>query len=294
VIAIMSDYKRKYEAMAREVGERVRCPTCLDIPSAGPIYTCPRGHCVCSSCYQGDSSRCPVCRARMSGTVSLIAATVIENLEHQCRWADAGCLERLAVGEVETHGKVCGYRTVQCPSYNCREAVALPLLPLHLATCYNHVAAMDDGDPFPCIPEDSITTDWLVSIDEEPARFYPEFDVMTLQWKNKRFCLVNHKSWRDGEGDVGDRITLHETNFHVEMLGTEEECSKYRVAINLENEEKDLALTYQGPPISIDQKDVVGFGLVIKDTMMQELTTVIGKEEGFISVKLSFKEIVPQ
>ena len=128
----MSDYKRKYEAMAREVGERVRCPTCLDIPTAGPVYTCPRGHCVCSSCYQGDSSRCPVCRARMSGTVSLLAATVIENLEHQCRWADAGCQERLAAGQVEAHSKVCSYRTVHCPSNLCGEAVALPLLPLHL------------------------------------------------------------------------------------------------------------------------------------------------------------------
>ena len=145
MIAIMSDYKRKYEAMAREVGERVRCPTCLDIPTAGPVYTCPRGHCVCSSCYQGDASRCPVCRARMSGTVSLLAATVIENLEHQCRWADAGCLERLAVGEGETHGKVCDYRTVHCPSNDCGKAVALPLLPLHLHTCPDHYSVLSSA-----------------------------------------------------------------------------------------------------------------------------------------------------
>ena len=131
----MSDYKRKYEEMVREVGERVRCPICLDIPTAGPVYSCPRGHCVCAACYQGDASRCPVCRASMSGMVSLVAASVIETMEHRCQFEAAGCLGRMAVGQAEAHAQACGFRTVTCPSANsddCDNSMALALLPDHL------------------------------------------------------------------------------------------------------------------------------------------------------------------
>ena len=36
----------------KELEDRIKCPVCLDMPSSGPIFTCPRGHCICKSCYQ--------------------------------------------------------------------------------------------------------------------------------------------------------------------------------------------------------------------------------------------------
>ena len=44
--------KGKLESLTRELEDRIKCPVCLDMPSSGPIFTCPRGHCICKSCYQ--------------------------------------------------------------------------------------------------------------------------------------------------------------------------------------------------------------------------------------------------
>ena len=68
-------------------------------------------------------------------------------------------------------------------------------------------------------------------------------------------------------------------------------CCKYRVAITLENKEEDLAVSYHGPPFSIDKEDMVGWGLKVKDTMVKEMTEMVDGDWGFIQSKLFFKKV---
>ena len=59
------------------------------------------GHCICKSCYQGINSSCPVCRTKMPKATSLLAVTVIEQIEHRCRNQGWGCSARLALPQVD-------------------------------------------------------------------------------------------------------------------------------------------------------------------------------------------------
>ena len=97
----------KLESLVGHLEERVNCPVCLELPTSGPIYSCPKGHLVCASCYQGPTSTCPMCRTKMFETVSLLATSVIENIEHKCRYNAEGCQERLVMDMLEEHRKAC-------------------------------------------------------------------------------------------------------------------------------------------------------------------------------------------
>ena len=140
------DFELKYDALLAEnkrlemklgslvycLEERVSCPVCLELPTTGPIYSCPQGHLVCASCFQGPSSTCPICRSKMLKTVSLLAKTVIENIEHKCKYEDKGCKEKLVADKMEEHRRSCGYRPVLCPSVLCKKTVAFSHLIDHL------------------------------------------------------------------------------------------------------------------------------------------------------------------
>ena len=66
---------------------------------------------------------CPTCRARMPRAVSLLAATVIQHIEHECRFE--GCGERVALAKVEEHRRACTFRLFTCPSNKCLQKISL-------------------------------------------------------------------------------------------------------------------------------------------------------------------------
>jgi hypothetical protein len=94
--------------LTMQLEDRVRCPVCLEVPTAGPVYSCPNGHCVCAACYQGPASSCPECRVRMHRNKSLLGATVIESIEHACRFD--GCLVTTPLAGLEDHKLSCPHR----------------------------------------------------------------------------------------------------------------------------------------------------------------------------------------
>jgi hypothetical protein len=83
--------------LTSQLEEWVRCPVCLEVPTTGPVYSCSAGHCVCSGCYKGHNSDRPMCRTKMHKNISLLAATVIENIEHSCKFD--GCTERMPLAQ---------------------------------------------------------------------------------------------------------------------------------------------------------------------------------------------------
>ena len=62
--------------------EKVNCKECCKVPTSAPLYNCPEGHIICSSCYEGPSSECPACGRSMGRVISLIGLTLIQKIKH--------------------------------------------------------------------------------------------------------------------------------------------------------------------------------------------------------------------
>ena len=113
----MQNLQLESDTRESELERMVRCSKCLKLPLTSPILNCPSGHLICSSCYRGWSSPCPLCKRRMGKTVSLVAEAVISTLKLPCN--NCGCNARLGVHEMKKHKDCCSFRTVLCPASCC-------------------------------------------------------------------------------------------------------------------------------------------------------------------------------
>ena len=77
-------------------------------------------------------STCLMCRTKMFRTVSLLATTVIENIEHTCCFEVDGCREKLPLIQLAKHKKSCQFRSISCPAYMCNKRVVFTNLVDHL------------------------------------------------------------------------------------------------------------------------------------------------------------------
>ena len=129
--------KKKLDEKEEEVGssknmleklkDKMECPVCLDIPRSGPVPVCPNGHVVCKTCKRDI---CPTCRTRMGTATSLLASTVLRNIEHKCKFEN--CNEKSGLEDLKNHEAVCPHRTVHCPSPMCSVETPLGKLGLHI------------------------------------------------------------------------------------------------------------------------------------------------------------------
>ena len=117
----------KYKNLVDKLRERIECPVCLDVPEADPISAFPYGHLICSKCV---GVNCPTCRSKMAVGKSLLAATVVKNIEHKCR--NLGCAQEFPITEMKAHRNRCNYRIVTCPATLCEQNVALCYLAEHV------------------------------------------------------------------------------------------------------------------------------------------------------------------
>jgi len=117
----------KEKKLVQLVKDKLECPVCLEVPRSRPVPVCPNGHLVCKNC---KTVSCPTCRADMGGGKSLLALTIIENIEHSCKF-DL-CEENHSFEEIEQHEAVCEHRSVACPKINCGAEVPLSKLVYHL------------------------------------------------------------------------------------------------------------------------------------------------------------------
>jgi len=101
----------QYSGIISKLSEQIECPVCLEVPTSGPVYVCPNGHFVCSKC---KGSNCPTCRDRMFNGKSLLAVTVLENIDHKCR--NDSCGKLLPLEDYKLHLKSCPHRIVLCPA----------------------------------------------------------------------------------------------------------------------------------------------------------------------------------
>ena len=256
-----SSTKDKLDTLTKELEDRVKCPVCLEMPSSGPIFTCPRGHCICKSCFQGINSSCPVCRTKMvNKATSLLAVTVIEQIEHRCRNQGWGCSARLALPQVErniaiiaTNNDISIINIVINPHdqdhpyhHHCHRhhhhlceqverhrvscsfrLVACPAYSCKKQVSYSAVKEHIFGDCTNSFA--SVTKKPHTVLDDRYIQRYTferefSFKVSTFSWSGKFFFLSIIK---------GDRPYA---NFYVQMLGDEEDCRKLLVTLSVRDQ----------------------------------------------------------
>jgi len=232
----LSESKRKkQDLLVQQMKEKVECPVCLDIPRSGPVPVCPNGHFVCQSC-KADS--CPTCRTQMGNGKSLLASTLLENIDHPCKFNN--CHTALALGEIHNHEAICPHRDVFCPNHVCSKQVSLSGLVYHI-----------QQSPQGCGTGPTIldNVNWNrrnILIDNEvtskrtwPVRMYEGFGQVFASYLRK----------------VEDQIF-----FGLIMFATETECSKFKLELMFHERDKnveasDMNVRFQGSPLSIDIRE---------------------------------------
>eukprot|EP00092_Neocalanus_flemingeri_P039282 GFUD01042768.1.p1 GENE.GFUD01042768.1~~GFUD01042768.1.p1 ORF type:complete len:332 (-),score=65.07 GFUD01042768.1:20-1015(-) len=266
--------EKKHKSLVDKLQERIECPVCLEVPEAGPVFTCSNGHLVCFKC-KNDS--CPTCRVKMYGEKSLLAVTVLENIEHKCRIQ--GCDQLLPLGGIGAHRKVCTYRLIRCPATLCGDKVAFCSIIEHLMTSCSQSFAKEDN--------------WITDLTSETGFFTINFNVVEIEaykvdtflWNGKYFFLNIRRSGYSGDW-----------TFHVEMLGEEEECSKYRAQLVL-HKNKDVAVDdgyvyrFTGHPCSVEEEkdSKKETGLMVSNKMMAKLKQVTEvKTQDVFKISITF------
>ena len=120
---------KKHGDLVDKLRDKVECRVCYDVPQKPPILVCPKGHVICKGCARNN---CPTCGGKMAGGKSILALTVIENIDHECH--HQGCGAFLPLAMLEEHQTVCGQRLVKCPGF-CPVKVPLVSLKNHALTC---------------------------------------------------------------------------------------------------------------------------------------------------------------
>ena len=258
-LVVQEDWKSKYEALLKDkklfeerLEERVTCPVCLEVPTRAPMYSCANGHLVCASCYQGPQSDCSLCRTKMNKTVSLLATTVIENIEHRCKFETDGCKVKTPAGKVEEHKRSCSFRPVKCPSLKCDKKVPFEHVMSHvLNECKESFKTFGVLDSSSCNLSFTLPANNLAVT----------FSVKPIKW-NGQFFFLNMKVENE-----------HHRRFYVQMLGTEEECEKYTVEINLKGEAGKRVTTFCDNPLSIEaaEDDLNAGGVMVSNAMLKKI-----------------------
>eukprot|EP00092_Neocalanus_flemingeri_P108084 GFUD01138748.1.p1 GENE.GFUD01138748.1~~GFUD01138748.1.p1 ORF type:complete len:330 (+),score=82.64 GFUD01138748.1:13-1002(+) len=261
--------EKKHTNLVNKLHERIECPVCLEIPETGPVFNCLNGHLVCSKC---KSNSCPTCRAKMSEGKSLLAVTVLENIEHKCR--NQQCDQLLPLAEIGAHRKVCTHRLIKCPATLCEDKVSFCSLIDHLMTDCSHSCAKEEKK-----------IDDLTSLEG----FFISFNVFEgEEYKTETFL------W-NGNYFFFNTITANgHWTFHVEMLGDEEECSKYRSQLVLHKHkdieaDDDYVYRFTGKPCSVEEEkdSKKETGLNVSNKMITKLSRQVMKDDDDYDFKIS-------
>jgi len=267
-IALQDKVLAKQKKFIGELADKFECPVCMEVPRRGPVPVCPNGHFVCSHCV---TETCPSCRVVMGEGKSLISQTILENIDHKCRFDD--CEEYFPLGDLDEHEASCLHRTVNCPvpDIQCTEKVPLSKLVQHLVAsdCCRNGTAPDETLP-----------GWnrinLFSIDMSRKK---------ESWSATMFTF-------EGETYV---IFLSKVESHYYfvpvMLATETECSKYRIEMIIHEREAEaleskVSARFQGNVISIDENKKC---MELYGTNHRLMKKIVKKEGEKYKFSLSFK-----
>ena len=249
-------------ALVEKLQEHVKCPVCLEVPTFGPIWSCPRGHLVCQACFQGLKNVCPLCRSRMANTVSLLANTVIKNIEHRCKFETEGCKAMSGASEVEEHRRICNFRPIDCPSYYCKSKVPFDNLVDHILNKCKNSFAKASGGKHRRVAEEGEACKSLFHLGRGAlvSGIFPRTSVTTFAWKDKFFFLnqvPEASHW----------------NFYIQMLGTEEECERVTVAITVGEQTGQHFVKFSSNPFPVEmsEEDLKAGGMKVRIKTLKKI-----------------------
>jgi len=195
----------------------MECPVCLSVPVEVPVPCCPVGHIICKSCLsslrKAGRWNCPSCRLRIGNTTSLLAKTLVENMDHKCNLE--GCDKVVPFKEYQQHQDECEHREVMCPGLEdcCDEFLPLCEVEEHaLNNCRGVVYESQNRDQ-----------SFGISLGEgeKPG------DEDYLMWKTRMFKCLGRKFFV--------KVEVSEGHLYVEtlMLGSTKDCENIRSEVSL-------------------------------------------------------------
>jgi len=215
----------------QQVKDKLECPVCMEVPRSGPVPVCPNGHFVCCRC---KDETCPTCRVAMGGARSLLAATIIESVDHRCKFDD--CVENFPIEELEKHEAVCWHRSVSCPRVMCKEKVPLAKLSEHLLKTKKCCTQEVPIKPI------SGWNQKTYSVGKETCLSWP---VGLYSFSGEMFAVFPRKL----EGHY---------SFVFMMFGSQTECSKFKFEMMVHDSwtrAGESVKYHQGTPVSVDRND---------------------------------------
>jgi len=263
------ELKNKHDNICDQLKDKLECPVCLEIPRSGPVYICPNGHFVCKKC---KTEACPTCRDSMGNRKSLLAVTVLENIEHKCKFVD--CEDIFSVDKLEDHEEICKHRSVECPG-NCNGNIALSKLMEHLGErtpcCFDKKCVVDDnfGVSYYSISDRNRSeVTWKVN-----TFSFPDTNIAVLAWKRDDFYY-----------------------FMMVMFESENVCSQYNIELEVHErdtsrESSEFGFIFRGNPCSIDEnkKEWKNLGLAVNRKGMEKILDKNEMSAFTVSFKISKK-----
>ena len=290
---------RKHNKLVASLRANLECPVCLAIPTEGPMASCPRGHLVCLSCHRTMVAQgmvnCPNCREPMGKNMNLLAKTVIENIDHEC--TNEGCNKMLSQQDVLMHKELlCIYRKVLCPlNPSCMQMVVQKDVVKHKEEFCKYRKVLCPGNSSLCKAtlsfcalNDHFKVCTSVGVGYQgtsSVMFHKDLlDRETANIKTKIFKL------NDEVFAVQTKMKNSNLSFGVLMLANREKCDKFKVTIEIQDDNSQTAFLAQFNPDPVDMINSDEASLVVHKTKLAKMVT--SDEDKFrykINMKVSEK-----
>jgi len=250
----IDELEKQQKDLIDKLKDKIECPVCMEIPRKGPVPVCPNGHLVCPTCKKES---CPTCRSIMGSNKSILAGTIIDNIKHQCKFED--CDQTFLLPDLEKHEESCPHRSVVCPHPSCT-AMKVPLSKLknHIlnkSSCYKDNVLVHLRKNKRCTSFEMT----YGKLNDSCMRWVLD----TFSFEGMDFVVYPHKS----QGKFF---------FVIVMLGTEVQCSEFRVELEVHeytehSHEKKICFKFIGSPTSIDVDKTKLDSLILSERSMDRV-----------------------